>query len=189
MFRLEPLLGLCLLFPAPARALFGHPAGPEVDVCLRMHTSVSMEVLQYGEATAAQLFQDIGVHLHWYCGESPDQVDVSVADSTPRDFHRGAFGYALPYAHRGERVFVFYDRFLPLTISNPTSAPMVLGHIIAHELGHVLCGVASHSDYGLMQAKWTQEDIGLMRLHKLRFTPDVARFILDNLRRVTALKP
>jgi hypothetical protein len=183
MHRFRRILLLCVFSTGSATALHHPNPEPQVDVCLRIHTSVSMEVLQFGEATASQLFEDIGVRLRWSCGRSPGQVDIGVADRTPHDFHRGAFAYAMPYAPGGERVVVFYDRFVPLTITNPNTAPIVLGHILAHELGHVLCGVASHADSGLMRAKWSGEDIGLMRLHKFRFTPEIGRFIQENLSR------
>jgi predicted metalloendopeptidase len=47
-----------------------------------------------------------------------------------------------------------------------------LGHILAHEIGHVLENVARHSDTGLMQANWTRDDISMMIWAGLPFAPE-----------------
>ena len=35
----------------------------------------------------------------------------------------------------------------------------ILGHILAHEIVHMLQGVARHSNTGLMKARWDTEDL------------------------------
>jgi len=47
----------------------------------------------------------------------------------------------------------------------------ILGHGIAHEIGHVLLYQASHSRTGLMRATWDRHDLQTMVLGELGFTP------------------
>ena len=57
----------------------------------------------------------------------------------------------------------------------------VLGHAIAHEIGHILLGSNSHGPRGLMKAKWGSEDIKRAGKGDLLFTPEQAQVIQHNL--------
>lgn len=50
----------------------------------------------------------------------------------------------------------FYDRVL--ANSRPTGLPFLLGHVLAHEIGHILQGVERHSSAGVMKEKWDYRD-------------------------------
>lgn len=47
----------------------------------------------------------------------------------------------------------------------------LLGHVLAHELGHVLQGVARHSEEGVLKERWSAAEIQVMPTRQLRFTP------------------
>lgn len=54
----------------------------------------------------------------------------------------------------------------------PTSAGLVhslLGHVLAHEITHILQGIDRHSQEGVMKAHWTTEDIVQMARQPLPF--------------------
>lgn len=53
----------------------------------------------------------------------------------------------------------------------------VLGHAMAHEIGHVLLNLASHSPKGLMRANWDQKDLQSAATGQLLFTPEQAELI------------
>jgi hypothetical protein len=40
-----------------------------------------------------------------------------------------------------------------------TPTAIILGHAMAHELGHLLLGMNSHSRDGLMRAQWNRGDL------------------------------
>jgi hypothetical protein len=61
---------------------------------------------------------------------------------------------------------VFYDRVQQIS-RQTVNEGMVLGHAIAHELGHLLLGVDAHSPEGLMRAHWTSRDLALAAQGKL----------------------
>jgi hypothetical protein len=181
LLRLERTLFLCLLPQLSGAVTVGAITKLDIAVCLQVSAGVPFMLLVQGENTASELFEDIGITIHWTCHNELSSIGVRVREYAPRDFHKGAFAYALPYAHEGDRVIVFYDRFATIAATAPAVAPIVFGHILAHEIGHVLAGVDSHSESGLMRARWTDEDYMDMRVHKLRFTPEIERFIYQNL--------
>src|SRR5262249_28660129 len=82
---------------------------------------------------------------------------------------------------------VFDDRvsFFAKALSTTTSFPfpaksVVLGHAIAHELGHLFN--LSHSDAGIMKAEWDCDDYRLAANRNLRFVPEESRSIVDQIR-------
>jgi predicted metalloendopeptidase len=48
----------------------------------------------------------------------------------------------------------------------------ILGHVIAHEIGHVLEGIARHSPEGLMKAHWGLHDYMRMKKQRLCFSTE-----------------
>jgi hypothetical protein len=94
------------------------------------------------------------------------------------DEHPGAMAYALPYSRT--TIVVFYDRV------QAAAVPPLLAHVLAHEITHVLEGLAVHSATGIMKAKWTSKDYVEMRRRALQFTDEdviLIRHGLDSLER------
>jgi hypothetical protein len=52
---------------------------------------------------------------------------------------------------------------------------LLLGHAAAHELGHLLLGTNSHSERGLMRARWENSELLQIRGGKLLFSESKAR--------------
>lgn len=80
-----------------------------------------------------------------------------------------ALGLAVPSR---DTVYVFYNRVLDTTRARPVGAGVVLGKVIAHEIGHVLMPPGRHSPYGIMRG-----DLDLDYTNPDRFTDDEARTI------------
>ncbi len=55
--------------------------------------------------------------------------------------------------------WVFFDLLRKAASEFQLNTSLVLGNIIAHELGHLLLGANAHSKWGLMRARWTREDL------------------------------
>jgi hypothetical protein len=49
---------------------------------------------------------------------------------------------------------LFQERTLELQVESHVGAAIILGHAMAHELGHLLLGTSSHSRDGLMREHW-----------------------------------
>lgn len=79
-------------------------------------------------------------------------------------------------------VYVFYDSLEPLAerqvlawqrgdTSHPATRAQILGHMIAHEIGHLLLNLPSHSDSGIMRGSWELKDLQDVAFGSLLFTP------------------
>jgi hypothetical protein len=47
----------------------------------------------------------------------------------------------------------------------------MLGHLMAHELGHLLLGVRSHSASGIMHVPWQKKELEIIAQGSMLFTP------------------
>jgi len=124
---------------------------------------------------AQVIFADTGVRVIWLrCPAQANQAELSGCqpDDTNKLFLRivgqpaSGFGsrHALGQAFSGEvgsqYATVFHDRVLAMVASRkPGTEALVLGHVIAHELGHLMLGTSTHSSFGLMAAGWSAADL------------------------------
>ena len=128
--------------------------------------------------------EDQGLDMSSAAPQSPDErhyLVVRIAQRTPANVFPGALGFALPFAHRGAHVSIFYDRVEALARSMSSASYIILGYAIAHEIGHVLLGSAEHSSTGLMQAQWNQATWRLASAGLLGVTPKQAERMCEGL--------
>jgi hypothetical protein len=88
---------------------------------------------------------------------------------------------ALPYGDSNVRIVIFYDRVQSVLRSVCVAPTAVFGHVLAHELGHVLEGVDRHSKTGVMKARWSKSDFDQMGKGPLEFAPEDVELILRGL--------
>jgi hypothetical protein len=62
----------------------------------------------------------------------------------------------------------------------------VLGHVIAHEIGHILQGVARHSTDGLMKPHWSLKDYWQMKKPYLFFAAEDVELMQLQMQRAAA---
>lgn len=84
-----------------------------------------------------------------------------------------------------EGVGVYSDVFYPLVEKLHSdfgaSLSRVLGHVMAHEIGHLLLGLRSHSALGIMQPHWQEEALRRIGMGTLLFTAEQARSMRERL--------
>ena len=135
------------------------------------YARVPPESLIAGEATAAWIFHRVAIDIQWVdCPISEEDIpkfpecrSVVVAPTVkllPRsmaekfDVPAAKYGFAL----RPNEAFVFVHRIEEVTKDTGFSRPRVLGHVIAHELGHLLLEGENHSTGGIMSARVLSTD-------------------------------
>lgn len=142
--------------------------------------------LAAAEAAAARVLASAGIRVRWKDSDLParsksatggdeihpaaETIDIRLVYSTPPGKKPSALAEALPFAQRGVRVTVFFDRVAALAGHDPLFTPRVL----AHEIGHVLRGTDLHSETGVMKAHWDGADYCTMRAKGLKFAREDA---------------
>jgi len=134
--------------------------------------NISSAVLSGAENTASRMFATAGVQIAWRFGAPPPAESAGEQPAIAVDFpehpapndHPGAMAYARPY--EGIHIVVLYDRMQKV---QGRLRPVLLGHVLAHELAHVLEGVPHHSATGVMKAHWDLNDYNHMLVAPLAF--------------------
>jgi hypothetical protein len=172
MLERSTFLFFCCLASSGDQPIMAEVAShPElIRVTVEDASAVEWAVLSKGKMVTARILKEAGVLLRWSEGDCLFAT-VTFSRRTPETLLPGAIAYALPYAVGGVRIAVFLDRLQPVLARSPNTRGDILGHVMAHELVHVLQGIARHSDRGLMKARWSEDDFQRMGVRPLEFTP------------------
>jgi hypothetical protein len=162
---------------------------PVLNVLLSYQAGIEVSVLRSGVNVAQLILRDAGVPTNWIicppaqsngalygkCPAETDQVDVTVRIlAKPVAGHRvraTATGMALvgePGAP-ASFAYVYYDRVSRVADLGTCTVYRVLGHVVAHEIGHLLD--LQHSWQGIMFAEWTKDAVRQMSAGYLLFHP------------------
>jgi hypothetical protein len=148
---------------------------------------LSSEVMVRAQAEAARIFAELGVDLLWANATigtpaSPPRITVVVAPIAVRGAMRRALGTAIATeSTAGHRAYAYVDRVRLFAKRTSLDLAKVLGHVIAHEMGHLLLGHNRHALSGIMRDQWKQPEINLLEARRLTFTDDHALAIRRNL--------
>jgi hypothetical protein len=74
-------------------------------------------------------------------------------------------------------VTVLYEPIAELAANHDVPASQLLGHAVAHEIGHLFLGANAHSPRGLMRARWDEKDVQLAAQRNLLFTQPQSELI------------
>lgn len=172
------------------------PDGGEPDVLVYLKKddlTPNNAVIARAKETAASMFAGIGVRLAW-AAEGTDSpaatavvLHLQVTDRPQAGFKDAAVAYAHPYAGGTEAITIMWDRLQARCLSSPSLAPVLLAHVIVHEITHVLQAVKRHSDTGVMKAQWNTDDYRAMLWKPLPFTDDDISLVRSGLARLRGL--
>jgi hypothetical protein len=112
------------------------------------------------------------------CPEATDRTTITITllTRTASRVRPGALAYSL--LNEGQQIFVFYDRIIQVSPEFQTS---LLGHVIAHEMSHILQGTPRHTVEGIMKAVWDPRDFTAMKARPVAFTETDLRLIREGL--------
>jgi hypothetical protein len=130
-------------------------------------------VVKRAQGVAGRIYEQAGVRLLW-----EDREDFKAQEkqfclrivSHSRNLPGEDFGIAfIGLDGEAMQADVFYSGIERLAMHSSENTAEVLGHVMAHELGHLLLGQKSHSRTGIMQARWGEPQLCQMRMGVLRF--------------------
>jgi hypothetical protein len=159
------------------------------------------------ERVSAEIFSGAGIRTEWMVVPASNQMDLLTDFSTtpesgcaqplssltvrvqilahaPPGFSPQALGYSLPCARRGIQVTLYADRIEAVTQHALASCYRVLGHALAHEVGHVLLRSPAHEHGGIMKAVWSPGDWQRAAVAVLGFSSDQATRIQQEVQRI-----
>ena len=166
--------------PPGAEVASPNPAPIELVVEVRDLARVPPGIMRDTKAEVAQTFLAVGVRIVWAeHGRTPHNVPspvrLFVVGSSPHTVPSGEDPLAATLGvapESGEWAQVFYGRVAAAVAPRQVSIDVVLAHVIAHELGHVLLPPDSHSAVGVMR-----HAVDLTHPAFRRFTNEQARLI------------
>jgi hypothetical protein len=184
------LLAVALLGISSAAAQSDGNDRPNLTVHLYDYVAVSDGTLTHALGEAARILRIAGITTEWRvhafhepnAANSADRFTFGPTDIAVRvmpaemvvlmGLAPDALGFAFPSQIDGIGILalVIFDQ-----IENAARQPgFLMGHVIAHEIGHLLLGPNSHSAIGIMQDPWTPMVLGHAYRGQLLFTPDQA---------------
>ena len=173
---------------------------PTAQVTIRVfnYGQISERVLSEAMKHASRVLVQAGVELNWFdclvpedqrpasCAEPPKVNDIVVKVARREMLREGAVeantcalaALLDPQSGRGYAVLV-YDTAARIAETESLPTGLVLGHVAAHEIGHLLLPARGHSRAGIMRevlrrTQWKRAAHG-----QLLFTPKQGRMIRE----------
>jgi hypothetical protein len=177
------------------KTVFARVADPSPTIRVRVdnYTQASHNILAAAEREASRIFAKAGLTVVWLnclpehsivvpqdpCQEALEAkvISLRVLPTPLRNvFQDTVFGFAV----HPVLASVYYDHVLLLAkrdMAEFEEVRVILGCVIAHEIGHLLLGSNSHSSSGIMRSRWEPKQIRQALTGTLLFTPEQAKLI------------
>ena len=173
-------------------ALFASDAelDPTITILVYNQAQAPPAIVIGAEREAARILSQAGVRTGWFdcsaghsdagpqdiCqkGWGPMNIGLRVVAKRTGRFQDTRFGFAIIPGLAS----VYYD-YQAHFVSDDVGLgqPLILGCVIAHEIGHLLLGPNSHSSQGVMQAEWGKRQIRQALMRDLLFSPEESQLI------------
>ena len=153
----------------------------DLTVAVAHYAAVDPQTMKEAERIASDVYRLAGIEIKWvehstYEGATRFYVNVlSQEMAAPFYVSEETVGFAIPGSRAAN---VIYERIRQAARKRHVTSGLLLGYVIAHELGHLLLPAHSHSSSGLMRS-----DIDMERaaMKKLRFTADQVALMQERL--------
>jgi hypothetical protein len=169
---------------------------------------VPESVLRHATQVTSKVFAGAGVALEWQDDRdsvtasnpgTPETVNAATdlfvwllsKDLSERVARSPSTAGSALEAATGRRdiATMFYDRIAEAARISQSSRSVVLGYLMAHEIGHLLLGEGAHEPYGLMRHTWELSDFRAAERGELQFLDEQAsRIRAEVARRIKAGK-
>jgi hypothetical protein len=141
-----------------------------LQIVVRTYDSVGISPGEMDQARASvdAILASTGIKPIWRpchqpaCTEpvKPHEVVVRIVTSGPQSV-RDSLGFSvIDVSQRaGSLATIYEDRVQALAGKAEVNSGLLLGRVMAHEIGHMLLGTSSHSGRGLMRALWVTGEL------------------------------
>jgi hypothetical protein len=164
------------------------PLLKELPVTVAVHNDarIPLGVLLQAESEASRIFRESGLEIRWLNCSPPQLFKQNPPECATSDFPRHlqlriakhslnlnelTMGASYLSADgTGCYADLFYDRAQLIHETSHVSVATILGHGIAHEIGHLLLGTNSHAPAGIMRARWQPADLASASKGSLLFS-------------------
>jgi len=162
------------------------------------YAGVSPTTLVKAKAVASEVLGAAGARVVWAdCqlrAEDPAKDAACALPMTPADLlirvidkkmadgvsSRDRLGFARHVEGFDWLAAAYFHKALELEKRNLADRSVVLGAIMAHEIGHLLLDDGSHSSQGIMRPLWSKSELKQLAQGRMRFTPEQALKIAQN---------
>ena len=171
------------------------------------YAGIDHKTLMEAEEAATRIFRKAGIDIRWVDADpasehrsnnpieqrafnlSQIQLQIlSPAMAERLDMPNNAMGLAPGKERDRQLVFVFYEKVESLARNQRRAGAdgrirwcgntgQILGHVIAHEIGHVLLNLETHSETGIMRGNWNIKNLQDACSGYLNFTAPQAEII------------
>jgi hypothetical protein len=184
-------------------------ASPSLAVRFYSTSSASVRDVEEMKQDASQVLKHSGVEIEWVpCAPSPrDEVVVCTE-------HRAPAGLTVVIVRLVDKapqvtreldkkvrpligwadldsfgIIILYQTACTMAQNEPRAASkgQILGHAVAHEIGHLLFGSRDHSAAGIMKANYSRDDLYAIARGDLLFTEEESRLLRARVSSVSAL--
>lgn len=196
-------LGLFLTFSSPEVWSKSLPQeSPTVAISVFNDAGISSMILTQAEEIASRVFEESRIHVEWVncspveetlghelacpMAAFPDHLHVHIVRRS-RNMKASVLGVSfLSPEGSGCQADVFYEGIERMYRESLVHTTVILGHVMAHEIGHLLLGINSHSTRGIMRAHWGMEDLTRAEACTLLFAEPQSRRMAQRLRTAMA---
>lgn len=164
----------------------------QISIHLYNLSGIPADTLDRATCEVSRIFAQQDVTINWTAGapeaeeaHTTDQSGPAVTRDAPvRPFlvvrvgrgpafkvPDGVLGVSLPHARFGVSATIFQERIEVLSQTAGQDFAVLLGHVIAHEIGHVTLASNAHSPNGIMRTRWRKSEFHLAATGRLGFNP------------------
>jgi hypothetical protein len=188
--------GVFLLYFVAKAGAQGVSPNSKITISVYNDAHGPVDAIESGETTASRIFQEAGLTVKWMnCAGFANRDPVSSCTETafPKHLHvriltrsrnlpPSTFGIAY-LSDEGSGCYsdVFLEPIARLHTATGQGVGPVLGHVMAHEIAHLLLGTNSHSVDGIMRAQWQKEELLSATKGELLFTPGQSQVMRQRL--------
>ena len=197
-------IGICIALTAVLVSSLGAAEpGSKITVFVYNYAAITSEVIAETEAAASRIYQQAGIQIDWLdCPLSPKDAGRFPACQIPPGPTRLAlrilsrsmaerlrqagdsFGFAMIPEDGSFAIVanVFSYDAGQLAARHGMRHGIILGHLAAHEIGHLLLGAGSHSSTGIMHVPWRLDALDIIGQGLMVFRAQEAESMRTNVR-------